>query len=108
MQAAPLLQPSIRRTSGLCPKEGPRRERFHNRRWICASLGVLALSSLSGWPPSGAAIASVATTQASTQISTGVQAPIVTAGVVNIPVVDAGSARFTRVSTADGLSQSRV
>jgi signal transduction histidine kinase/ligand-binding sensor domain-containing protein len=36
------------------------------------------------------------------------QAPKVTAGVVSIPVVEGGSARFTRVSTADGLSQSRV
>ena len=36
------------------------------------------------------------------------EAPKITAGVVNIPVVEGWSARFTRVSTADGLSQSRV
>jgi signal transduction histidine kinase/ligand-binding sensor domain-containing protein len=108
MLAAPLLQPSNRRSSNLRPKESTRRECFHNRRWICAKLFVLALSSLSGWLPRGAAIASVTTTQASTRISTGVRAPIVSAGVVNVPVFEGGSARFTRVSTADGLSQSRV
>jgi signal transduction histidine kinase/ligand-binding sensor domain-containing protein len=106
--AAPLLQLSGGRVSDLPPKEGPRRVRSHNRRFICATLHALALSSVPGWLPPGAAIASVTTTQGSTDISVGVQAPKVTARVVNIPVVEGGSARFTRVSTADGLSQSRV
>ncbi len=106
--AAPLLQQSSGRVSDLPPKEGPRRVRSHNRRFICATLHALALSSVPGWLPPGAAIASVTTTQGSRDIGVGVQAPKVTSGVVNIPVVEGGSARFTRVSTADGLSQSRV
>ncbi len=106
--AAPLLQPAGRRASDLPPKGGPPRVRSHNRRLICATLCVLALSSVAGWLPPGAAIAFVTTTQASTDTSTGVRAPKVTPGVVNIPVVEGGSARFTRVSTAEGLSQSRV
>jgi signal transduction histidine kinase/ligand-binding sensor domain-containing protein len=47
-------------------------------------------------------------TQASTHASTGVLAPKNTSELVNIPVVEGGSARFTRLSTADGLSQTRV
>jgi signal transduction histidine kinase/ligand-binding sensor domain-containing protein len=82
--------------------------RLHNRGFICATLHALALSSVPGWPPTGAAIASATTTQASTGISTGVRVPKVTAGVVNISVVEGGSARFTRISTAEGLSQTRV
>jgi signal transduction histidine kinase/ligand-binding sensor domain-containing protein len=89
-------------------REGRRRMRSHNRRFICATLHALALSSVPGWLPPGAAIASVTTTQASTDISAGVRVPKVTAGVANIDVVEGGSARFTRVSTAEGLSQSRV
>jgi signal transduction histidine kinase/ligand-binding sensor domain-containing protein len=108
MSTVPLLQPASRATSDSRPKEGLRRERSDNRRLICACLCVLALFSVSGLSPAGRAIASVTTAQASTHDSIGVQAPIVTAEVVNIPVVEGESTRFTRVSTADGLSQSRV
>ncbi len=108
MVAAPPPPLSGGRASDLPPKEGPRRMRSHNRRFICATLHALALSSVPGWLLPGAAIAFVTMTQAATDISTGVRAPKVTPGVVNIPVVEGGAARFTRVSTADGLSQSRV
>jgi signal transduction histidine kinase/ligand-binding sensor domain-containing protein len=60
------------------------------------------------WLPTGVAIASVTTVHVSADIGTGVGAAKVAAGVVNIPVVEGGSARFTRMSTADGLSQTRV
>ena len=82
--------------------------RSHNRLFICATLHALALLSASEWVPTRAAIASAVITQASTHASTGVLAPIITSGLVNIPVVEGGSARFTRLSTADGLSQTRV
>jgi signal transduction histidine kinase/ligand-binding sensor domain-containing protein len=108
MLAVPLLHLSGGRASGLPPKEGPSRARSRNRRFICATLHALALSSVSGWFPSGVAIASVTTARASTNINVDVRTPIVTAGVVNIPVVEGGSARFTRISTSNGLSQTRV
>jgi signal transduction histidine kinase/ligand-binding sensor domain-containing protein len=41
-------------------------------------------------------------------LANGIPVPRVAAEVVNVPVVDAGSARFTRISTADGLSETRV
>jgi signal transduction histidine kinase/ligand-binding sensor domain-containing protein len=41
-------------------------------------------------------------------MSIGVRAPKVAGEVVNVPVVEGGSARFTRISAVDGLSQSRV
>jgi signal transduction histidine kinase/ligand-binding sensor domain-containing protein len=108
MLAVPLLHLSGGRASGLPPKEGQSRARAHNRRFICATLHALALSSVPGWLPPGAAIASVTTTGASSNISSDVRTPIVTAGVVSIPVVEGGSARFTRISTSNGLSQTRV
>jgi len=85
MVAAPPPQLSGGRASDLPPNEGPRRMRSHNRRFICATLHTLALSSVPGWLLPGAAIAFVTTTQAATDISTGVRAPKVTPGVVNIP-----------------------
>jgi signal transduction histidine kinase/ligand-binding sensor domain-containing protein len=44
----------------------------------------------------------------SVAIADGVPLPRIAAEVVNLPVVEGGSARFTRLSTADGLSQTRV
>ena len=41
-------------------------------------------------------------------VGRGLPMPQVATEVVNIPVVEGGSARFTRVSTAEGLSQIRV
>jgi signal transduction histidine kinase/ligand-binding sensor domain-containing protein len=61
-------------------------------RSTCATLCVLVLSSAQ--MPSAA--------------GSSLQLPQIAAEVVNIPVVEGGRARFTRVSTADGLSQSRV
>jgi ligand-binding sensor domain-containing protein/signal transduction histidine kinase len=37
-----------------------------------------------------------------------IKAPTVAAEVVNLPTVEGGTMRFTRISTADGLSQTRV
>ena len=109
MLAAPLLQPSGRRTSDLrIKKEDPRRVRSHNRRLICANLCVLVLSPVSGWLTPGVASAQETSTQMPPAVGSGPPLPQVAAEVVSIPVVESGSARFTRVSTADGLSQSRV
>jgi len=109
MLAAPLLQLSGRRTSDLhLKKEDPRRVRSHDRRLICANLCVLALSPVSGWLTPGVASAQETSAQMSPAVGSGLPLPQVAAEVVNIPVVEGGSARFTRVSTADGLSQSRV
>jgi signal transduction histidine kinase/ligand-binding sensor domain-containing protein len=60
------------------------------------------------WLPTGVATASVATVQVSADIGTGVRVAKVVPGVVNITIVEGGTARFTRMSTADGLSQTRV
>jgi signal transduction histidine kinase/ligand-binding sensor domain-containing protein len=79
----------------------------HKRRFICATLHTIASLCAPGWLPLGAAILSATTTQASADIA-GVRVPKVVAGAVNIPVVEGGSARFTRISTAEGLSQTRV
>ena len=84
-----------------------RRMLSHNRRFICATLHALALSLVPGWVPPGA-VASVTTAQSSSDISTGVRVAKVTAGVVKLPVVEGGKARFTRITTTDGLSQTRV
>ncbi len=80
----------------------------HNRRFIGAALHAISLLSVPGWLPPGAAIASATTTQASADTGADVRVPKVTEGVVNFPVVDGGNVRFTRISTADGLSQTRV
>ena len=108
MVAALLSQPSGGRAWDLPLKEGPRHVRSHNRRLICATLCVLALSSVSGWLTPGVASAQETSAQISPAVGSGLPLPQVAAEVANIPVVEGGSARFTRVSTADGLSQSRV
>jgi ligand-binding sensor domain-containing protein/signal transduction histidine kinase len=80
--------------------------RSDNFTWT--TLYTLTLMWMLAWLPTGVAIASVTTVHVSADIGTGARVAKVAAGVVNIPVVEGGSARFTRMSTADGLSQTRV
>ncbi len=61
-----------------------------------------------GWLTPGVAIADGTNAQMSPAVGNGVQLPRVAAEVVNVPVVEGGSTRFTRISTAEGLSQTRV
>jgi ligand-binding sensor domain-containing protein/signal transduction histidine kinase len=82
--------------------------RYHNRGFIGANLLALAISWVPGWPPCLAANAPNSTTRPSTEISTSTQTPNVTAGVVFLPVVEGRDVRFSRISTSDGLSQTRV
>jgi signal transduction histidine kinase/ligand-binding sensor domain-containing protein len=82
--------------------------RSHDLRLICATVSVIALSSVPGWLTPGVAIARETSVQMSPAVGRGVPLPQIAAEVMNIPVVEGGSARFTRVSTTDGLSQSRV
>jgi signal transduction histidine kinase/ligand-binding sensor domain-containing protein len=79
-----------------------------SNKFIWATLYTLTLMWMFAWLPTRVAIASVATVQMSADIGTGVRVAKVAAEVVNIPVVGSGSARFTRMSTAEGLSQTRV
>ena len=74
-------------------------------RWIFVTLSVLAVSG--GLTP-GVATTQGTSAQKSSVVGSGLSLPQVAAEVVTIPVVEGGSARFTRMSTADGLSQTRV
>ena len=67
--------------------------RSENRQLIWAVLQILALSGALGWVLPG--------------VAWGIQLPRVAAE-VTIPVIDGRSAQFTRISAADGLSQTRV
>jgi ligand-binding sensor domain-containing protein/signal transduction histidine kinase len=69
---------------------------------------MLTLSGMLGWGPPRAALADGTSAPFSPAVGNGVQSPRVASEMVNIPVVEGGSARFTRMSTADGLSQTRV
>jgi len=108
IMAGPPSQLSGGRASDLPPKEDPRRVRSHSRRLVCATQCVLALSYVSGWLTPGVARAQETSAHMSPAVGSDLPSPQVAAQVANIPVVEGGSARFTRVSTADGLSQSRV
>jgi len=82
--------------------------RFHYQRLIRATLCVYALSCLSGWLTHDVANAQETSAQRSPAVGSALTFPRFAAEVANIPVVEGESARFTRVSTAEGLSQIRV
>jgi signal transduction histidine kinase/ligand-binding sensor domain-containing protein len=86
----------------------PRQLHVRSDKFIWAALYTLTLMWMLAWLPTGVATASVATVQVSADIGTGVRVAKVVPGVVNITIVEGGTARFTRMSTADGLSQTRV
>src|SRR5579863_9624984 len=88
--------------------QGPRRMRSDSRPSIWATLHVLALSSALGWLSPRVAIADETSARDSPPIGNGIQLARVASEVVNVPVIEGGRARFTRMSTADGLSQTRV
>jgi signal transduction histidine kinase/ligand-binding sensor domain-containing protein len=75
---------------------------------IWATLFTLNLMWMLAWLTPGAAIADGTSGLVSPAVGNGVQLPHVAPEVVDIPVVEGGSARFTRMSAADGLSQTRV
>jgi len=82
--------------------------RSDSRPSIWATLHVLALSSALGWLSPRVAIADETSARDSPPIGNGIQLARVASEVVNVPVIEGGRARFTRMSTADGLSQTRV
>jgi ligand-binding sensor domain-containing protein/signal transduction histidine kinase len=82
--------------------------RSDNRRFNWTTLHTLTLTATLGWLTPGVAIADGASAQVSPAVGNGVQLPRVAAEVVNVPVVEGGISRFTRISTAEGLSQTRV
>ena len=82
--------------------------RFNTGRSIWAALNILALSAVLGSLTHAASAADVAGAQMSPAAGIGTPLPSVASKVTYIPVLDGGSARFTRISTADGLSQTRV
>jgi signal transduction histidine kinase/ligand-binding sensor domain-containing protein len=77
-------------------------------RFIWATLCALTLTATLAWLTPGVAIAEGTSAQSWPAVASGVPLPRVAAEVVNVPVVDDGRARFTRISTADGLSETRV
>jgi signal transduction histidine kinase/ligand-binding sensor domain-containing protein len=77
-------------------------------KFICATLYALTLMATLAWLTPGVAVAQGTSAQKSPAVGTSVQLPRVAAEVVNVPVVEGGSARFNRISAADGLSQTRV
>src|SRR5258708_18303513 len=87
---------------------GPPRVRSKNRRFIWATLHTLTLTAMLGSLTPGIAIAAGTNAQMSPAVGNGVQLPRVAAEVANLPDVEGGSTRFTRISTAEGLSQTRV
>ena len=82
--------------------------RSKNPRLIWATLQILVLSGALGWLSPSTAIAGGTSTRVPATVGSGTQLPPVAAEVVHIPVVEGGSARFTRISAAEGLSQTRV
>src|SRR5580658_3745838 len=85
-----------------------RRLRVRSDKFNWMTLHTLTLTAALGWLTPYVAIADGTSAQISPPIGNSVQLPHVAAEVVNVPVVEGGSARFTRISTADGLSQTRV
>jgi signal transduction histidine kinase/ligand-binding sensor domain-containing protein len=73
-----------------------------------ATAYILTLTATLAWLAPGAAIAEGTSAHIPPVAVNAVPLPRVAAEVVNVPVVEGGSARFTRMSTADGLSQTRV
>jgi signal transduction histidine kinase/ligand-binding sensor domain-containing protein len=82
--------------------------RSGNRRSLWATLHPLTLTAALGWLAAGIAVADGTSATISPTVGNGVRSPRIATEVVNVPVIDGGSARFTRISTADGLSQTRV
>jgi signal transduction histidine kinase/ligand-binding sensor domain-containing protein len=60
------------------------------------------------WLTPGVAIAERAGARTLPVVANGVPVARVAAEVVSLPVIDEGAARFVRISTADGLSETRV
>jgi ligand-binding sensor domain-containing protein/signal transduction histidine kinase len=83
-----------------------RRLRVRPDKFIRATQYALALIAALGWLTPRAGIAQG--TSAPVSSAAGEPLPRVAAEMVDIPVVEGGSARFTRISAADGLSQTRV
>jgi signal transduction histidine kinase/ligand-binding sensor domain-containing protein len=77
-------------------------------KFIRATLYALTLVATLAWLTPAIAVAQGTSAETSAAVRSGVQLPRVAPEVVNIPVVEGGNARFTRISTADGLSQTRV
>jgi signal transduction histidine kinase/ligand-binding sensor domain-containing protein len=77
-------------------------------RFSSVTLYTLTLAAILAWLTPGVAIAERAGAQTLPVVANGVPVARVAAEVVSLPVIDEGAARFVRLSTADGLSETRV
>jgi signal transduction histidine kinase/ligand-binding sensor domain-containing protein len=77
-------------------------------RFSSVTLYTLTLAAILAWLTPGVAIAERASAQTLPVVANGVPVARVAAEVVSLPVIDEGAARFVRISTADGLSETRV
>jgi streptogramin lyase len=77
-------------------------------KFTCTTLYALTLTATWVWLTPRVAIAGDSGAHILSAVANSVPAVHVAAEVVDVPVIDGGHARFTRISTADGLSETRV
>src|SRR5277367_4833775 len=81
---------------------------MHSEKFTWATRYTLTLAATLAWLTPGVAMTPETRAGLSPAVASAPPLPRVAAGVVKIPVDEGGSARFTRMSTAEGLSQTRV